>query len=171
MNKQYTPTTTLRTNSNLLGNRSQSAPKGQPGVPRRHADPINAAIPQAGMQRSASTYLAAAFALTAGALALVLTSLSAQAQVTEDCILEGTVDMRKAEHLGQPVYVRFENARAGTEGQCSMSRRGSRNRRVQFVGTPNLQDLDGASHGARVHYRYVERDGAPGTWELIEVGQ
>jgi hypothetical protein len=105
------------------------------------------------------------------ALVSALVGASAQAQVTEDCILEGTVDMRKAEHLGQPVYVRFEEARSGSEGPCSMSRPGSKSRRVQFVSSPDVRRLETVSHGARVHYRYTERDGQPGTWELIKVSQ
>lgn len=123
---------------------------------------------------SAAHYFVAAMALTAVTLALIFGSLSAQAQVTEDCILEGTVDMRKAEHLGQPVYVRFDEARSGSEGHCSMSRRssrGSKSRRVQFVSSPDVSRLETVSHGDRVHYRYVERDGEPGTWELIKVSQ
>ena len=119
---------------------------------------------------AAATGTSATGAMT-GTLALALTLFAGvtQAQVTQDCILEGTVDMRKAEHLGQPVYVRFEDIRAGSEGTCSMDRR-SRSRRVQFVSSTELRPAENVEHGSRVHYRYVERDGEPGNWELIKVG-
>ena len=76
--------------------------------------------------------------------------------------------MRKAEQLGQPVYVRFEDARRGSEAACSLDRR-SKSRRVKFVTTPDMTEIERVSHGSRVSYRYIERDGQPGTWELIDV--
>lgn len=122
------------------------------------------------LKRSTRANLTAAIALTGTSLALTLVALNAQAQITQDCILEGTVDMRKAEHLGQPVYVRFEDIRPGTEGNCSLDRR-SRSRRVQFVSSMDIQPAKEVEHGERVHYRYVERKGEPGVWELIKVGE
>ncbi len=116
-----------------------------------------------------TTYAAALVFALAGAT--TVQAQANQAKVTQDCILEGTVDMRKAEHLGQPVYVRFEDARSGTEGHCSMSRRSNKSRRVQFVSSPDFTEVQSVSHGARVHYRYMEREGEPGTWELIQVSQ
>ncbi|MEL7044249.1 MAG: hypothetical protein AAGL66_04415 [Pseudomonadota bacterium] len=116
---------------------------------------------------TATNYLQAAV-LTFLALGLTLAALNANAQITEDCILEGRVDMRKAEQIGQPMYVRFDKAYRGTEGTCSLNRSSSR-RRVKFISNPNLDELDDVTHGARIRYRYVERDGQPGSWELIEV--
>lgn len=112
--------------------------------------------------------------LAAAALALPLTLLTAtqvQAEITEDCILEGTVDMRTARELGQPVYVKFRNARSGSEAGCSMNRR-SNTRRVQFISTPSteeLKDID-VHHGEAVTYRYIERDNQGGRWELVNTG-
>ena len=83
---------------------------------------------------------------------------------------EGTVDMRTAEKLGQPVYVKFRSARRGSEAGCDMNRR-SNSRRVQFISTPatdSLQNVN-ASHGDTVMYRYIERDNQRGSWELVDI--
>jgi hypothetical protein len=108
-------------------------------------------------------------ALLAGSLSLVALPAAAQSNdIVEDCILEGTVDMRKAEQLNQPVYVRFSDAEQGSQAGCSLERR-SKSRRVRFITTPDMHDIENVSHGAKVRYRYIERDGEPGTWELIGV--
>lgn len=112
--------------------------------------------------------IARAIAVAGSSLAMALFAVNANAEITEDCILEGTVDMRMAEQLGQPVYVRFRSAERGWEARCSLNRR-SNSRRVQFISSPDEHDLDKAGHGDRVRYRYTERDGNPGSWELIEV--
>lgn len=100
-------------------------------------------------------------------LALILLPAGAQAEITQDCIFEGTVDKHKAEQLGQATYVKFRNARRGSEANCSMNRR-SKSRRVTFVSTPKLDGIDEAGHGAKVRYRYIERDNQQGTWELLD---
>jgi hypothetical protein len=103
-------------------------------------------------------------------LAATLLAVPASAEITQDCILEGTVDMRTAEKLGQPVYVKFRNARRGSEAGCDMNRR-SNSRRVQFISAPDsesLQNVD-ANDGDTVMYRYIERDHQHGSWELIDV--
>ena len=120
--------------------------------------------------RSASINLSSAIMLTGAALALSLSALTARAEITQDCILEGTVDMRKAEQLGQPVYVKFKNARRGPEAGCSMNRR-SNSRRVQFVSSPDTRVVQDAAHGETVRYRYIERDGQRGTWQLMDVNE
>ncbi|MEE4279449.1 MAG: hypothetical protein V2I82_13355 [Halieaceae bacterium] len=107
-------------------------------------------------------------ALGGATLALSLGALNVQAEITEDCILEGRVDMRKAEHIGQPVYVRFDRAYSGSEARCTLNREHNR-RRVKFVASPNLDELADVDHGERVRYRYIERDGEAGDWELIQV--
>lgn len=111
--------------------------------------------------------------ITAAATGLVAVgsltvSMQANAEITQDCILEGTVDMRKAEALGQPVYVNFRNARRGTEASCSLNRR-SKSRRVQYISSPDTSNVETAAHGSKVRYRYIERDNKPGNWELLEV--
>lgn len=108
--------------------------------------------------------------LALGAIALCLASATVNAEITEDCILEGTVDMRKAEALGQPIYVNFSSAKSGTQAKCSMARRGkTRSRRVTFVSSPDVTEISDAAHGSTVRYRYIERDNQPGRWELMEV--
>jgi hypothetical protein len=111
---------------------------------------------------------ARSIAMSGAILALALTGMQANAEITEDCILEGTVDMRKAEELGQSVYVNFRNARRGSEAGCSLNRR-SKSRRVQFIRSPDASDIENANHGSKVRYRYIERDNQTGNWELIEV--
>ena len=91
---------------------------------------------------------------------------STQAEITQDCILEGNVDKRKAAQLGQDVYVKFRRAEAGEEGPCDMNR-SNRSRRVQFKA-PSTNDITEAPHGAAVKYRYIERDDQRGQWQLIE---
>jgi hypothetical protein len=120
------------------------------------------------LRRSASANFASALALTGTALALTLGALNVNAEITEDCILEGRVDMRKAEHIGQPVYVRFDRAYRGSEARCTMNQEQNR-RRVKFVASPDLGELADVSHGERVRYRYIERDGEPGNWQLMQV--
>jgi len=107
-------------------------------------------------------------AATFTALTLTILALNANAEITQDCIIEGTVDMRKAEELGQPVFVNFRNVRRGTEAGCMMNRR-SKSRRVQFISSPSTDGIENAADGSKVRYRYIERNGQPGSWELIDV--
>ncbi|MHA7815042.1 MAG: hypothetical protein ACX93N_01075 [Pseudohaliea sp.] len=101
-----------------------------------------------------------------GALALPLVAGSALAEITQDCILEGNVDKRKAAQLGRDVYVKFRSAEAGDAAPCDMSR-SNRSRRVQFKA-PGTDDISDAPHGATVKYRYIERNHERGQWQLIE---
>jgi hypothetical protein len=119
-------------------------------------------------QTRGRAYLFGALALTFGTLALTLAAINANAEITQDCIIEGTVDMRRAEQLGQPYYVNFSNASHGSEARCMMNRR-TKSRRVQFVDTPSMEGIENAVDGSKVRYRYIERNGQPGNWELIEV--
>lgn len=109
----------------------------------------------------------------AGALALCLgmslTATQASAEITQDCILEGTVDMRTAEQLGQSVYVKFRSAKRGSEAGCDMARRSGKSRRVQFISSPDTSMVRDADHGSTVRYRYIERDNQQGSWELMPV--
>ncbi|HKK22064.1 MAG TPA: hypothetical protein VJ947_00135, partial [Pseudohaliea sp.] len=57
-----------------------------------------------------------------GALILPLVAGSVQAEITQDCILEGNVDKRKAAQHGRDVYVTFRRAEAGETAPCDMSR-------------------------------------------------
>ena len=101
---------------------------------------------------------------------LAFTASITHAEITQDCILEGTVDMRRAEQLGQPVYVKFSRARSGGEAACAMNRRAS-NRRMRLVSTPDLRALynAGLSQGDRVRYRFIERNNEQGHWELVDI--
>lgn len=117
------------------------------------------------------TPASAALAATITAvLSLPLFTATANAEITEDCILEGTVDMRTAQRLGQPVYVKFSNARRGSEAGCSMNRRGN-SRRVQYISSPSPDSLQNVNvqHGDQVRYRYIERNNQQGRWELVDI--
>ena len=134
------------------------------------------AIAAAQAPASATAFATAAACATAvGAALAVLTLLllapPAAAEITEDCILEGTVDMRTARELGQPIYVKFREARNGTEAACSMNRR-SNSRRVRFISAPNTEALQNvnARDGETVRYRYLERDNQYGYWQLLDGG-
>lgn len=118
-------------------------------------------------QKSNFRLLKSHLLITATALGLSILPLQASAEITQDCILEGTVDMRKAEELGQPVYVNFRNARRGTEAGCNLNRR-SKSRRVQFISSPDTTNVEDAVHGSKVRYRYIERDNQSGNWELLD---
>eukprot|EP00579_Thalassiosira_antarctica_P022399 CAMPEP_0201979396 /NCGR_PEP_ID=MMETSP0904-20121228/67109_1 /ASSEMBLY_ACC=CAM_ASM_000553 /TAXON_ID=420261 /ORGANISM="Thalassiosira antarctica, Strain CCMP982" /LENGTH=126 /DNA_ID=CAMNT_0048531381 /DNA_START=214 /DNA_END=594 /DNA_ORIENTATION=+ len=118
-------------------------------------------------QKSNFRLLKSHLLITATALGLSILPLQASAEITQDCILEGTVDMRKAEELGQPVYVNFRNARRGTEAGCNLNRR-SKSRRVQFISSPDTANVEDAVHGSKVRYRYIERDNQSGNWELLD---
>ena len=100
-------------------------------------------------------------------LALPLLAGSAMAEVTQDCIVEGTVDKDRAEKMGKPVYVEFHSAKRGEEARCNMTR-GSTSRRVQFKA-PGSDGIENAPHGSEVKYRYTEEDNQYGKWELLEV--
>jgi hypothetical protein len=104
----------------------------------------------------------------AAALTLTLAAAPVSAEITQDCILEGTVDMRAAQRLGQPVYVNFRRAQRGSEARCDMSRR-SNSRRVQLITVPEMNKLQNVDmdHGDTVQYRYIEHNNETGTWELV----
>jgi len=119
-------------------------------------------------QKRDARLLKSSLLITAAVVGLSMLPLQASAEITQDCILEGTVDMRKAEELGQSVYVNFRNARRGAEAGCSLNRR-SKSRRVQYISSPDTSNVENAAHGSKVRYRYIERDNQSGNWELLEV--
>ena len=91
---------------------------------------------------------------------LPLFSATAFAEVTQDCILEGTVDKKKAEQMGRDVYVAFHSSeRAESGSKCQLERRS----RIQFKEPKNAPD------GAKVKYRYTERDDQAGEWQLMGI--
>ena len=100
------------------------------------------------------------------ALALPLLAPGAFAEVTQDCIVEGTVDKDRAAKMGKPVYVEFHSAKSGEDARCSMNR--SKNRRVQLKA-PSTDGIENAPHGSKVKYRYTEDRNKDGKWELLEV--
>ncbi len=96
---------------------------------------------------------------------LPLITTGAWAEVTQDCILEGTVDKKKAEQMGRDVYVAFHSASRAEKGsECKLNRRN----RVEFKEPKNAM-IENAPDGARVKYRYTEEDNQDGEWQLMGV--
>lgn len=99
------------------------------------------------------------------ALALILAT-PVQAQITQDCILEGTVNQTRTTQGSERVHVSFRSAERGEKAPCRMSR-SDRNRRIEFKA-PSDNDIADAPHGSRVKYRYTEDVEGKRQWRLIE---
>lgn len=96
---------------------------------------------------------------------LPLWACGAWAEVTQDCIVEGTVDKRKAQQSGRDVYVAFHSAnRASKDANCNIGRR----HRVEFKEPKNAM-IENAPDGSTVKYRYTEEDNQQGQWKLLDV--
>ncbi|MDP4652400.1 MAG: hypothetical protein NWR12_13500 [Haliea sp.] len=97
---------------------------------------------------------------------LPLFSALTLAEVTQDCILEGTVDKKKAEQMGQDVYVAFHSTKRAEAGsECQLERRS----RIQFKEPKNAM-IENAPDGSQVKYRYTERDdNQVGEWQLMGI--
>ncbi len=92
-------------------------------------------------------------------------ALNAQAEVSQDCILEGEVNQKKAAAMQQNAYVRFYSATDGsTEVGCNM-RKGKRIvfKQAKEDGIQNLPD------GAVVTYHYTEGPDQQAQWRLLDV--
>ncbi len=97
---------------------------------------------------------------------LPLFSAGTWAEVTQDCILEGKVDKRKAAESGRDVYVAFHSAKeASKEANCNIN---SRRNRVEFKQSRN-SGIEDAPHGAKVKYRYTEKNNNESEWQLLDV--
>ncbi len=107
----------------------------------------------------------------AKSLILVLLPLFAAgtwAEVTQDCIIEGKVDKRKAAQTGRDVYVSFHSAKEASQGaNCNIN---TRRNRVEFKQS-KTSGIDDAPHGAKVKYRYTEKNNAEGEWQLLDVSR
>ncbi|WP_116367331.1 hypothetical protein [Parahaliea mediterranea] len=98
--------------------------------------------------------------------ALPLLAATAAAEVTQDCIVEGTVNKQKAREAGKDVYLRFHSAsRASNDASCHLNRQGSR---VVFKEPRNAL-IENAPDGATVQYRYTELNHQQGQWTLLNV--
>lgn len=99
------------------------------------------------------------------ALALILAT-QAHAEITQDCILEGTVNQTRAGSGSEEVHLVFRTAERGKEAPCRMSRV-DRSRRIQFK-VPSDNDIVDAPHGSKVKYRYTEDVEGKHQWRLID---
>lgn len=98
------------------------------------------------------------------ALALVFATQSF-AEITQDCILKGTVNQTRAAFGTEEVHLVFRSAARGKEGPCRMSRV-DRSRRVQFT-VPGDNDIVTAPPGSTVKYRYTEDVEGNSQWRLL----
>lgn len=90
----------------------------------------------------------------------------AQAEVTQDCVVEGKVKQRSGQENGTNVYVAFHSVKKSNEkATCSIERQ----KRVAFKQPKNAM-IENAPVGSTVTYRYVEEDNTEGQWDLITVG-
>ena len=102
---------------------------------------------------------------SATALILALSAGSTLAEVTQDCILEGTVKNAKNAEEQKKVYVAFHSARDPENQQtCNMKRR----KKLHFKA-PSESEIGTAPVGSKVRYRYREHDHEQGEMELISV--
>ncbi|MFN2329098.1 MAG: hypothetical protein ABR612_09290 [Chromatocurvus sp.] len=90
----------------------------------------------------------------------------ANAEITQDCILEGTVNQTRAASGGEAVHLVFRSAERGEQAPCRMSRV-DRSRRIQFK-VPSDNDIVDAPHGSKVKYRYTEDVEGKRQWRLID---
>ncbi|QIB64821.1 hypothetical protein [Kineobactrum salinum] len=98
-------------------------------------------------------------------LAIPLFTSGAWAETTQDCILEGTVDKKKAVQTGRDVYVTFHSAsRAEKNSECTLNRRN----RVEFKEPKNAM-IENAPDGAKVKYRYTKEENQDGEWQLMDM--
>ncbi len=99
---------------------------------------------------------------------LPLFSAGTWAEVTQDCILEGKVDKRKAAQTGRDVYVSFHSAKeANEDANCNIN---SRRNRVEFKQS-KTSGIEDAPHGAKVKYRYTEKNNEESEWQLLDVSR
>lgn len=98
--------------------------------------------------------------------AMPMIALSAQAEMSQDCILKGEVDKRKAAALNQNVYVHFYEATdASSDPGCNL-RKG---KRLQFKEPKNAM-IEHVPDGAEVTYHYTEYDQSEqAEWRLLSV--
>ncbi len=106
--------------------------------------------------------------ITSALTLLLATQVAAQANadITQDCILEGTVNQTRAASGSEEVHLVFRSAERGEQAPCRMSRV-NRSRRIQFK-VPSDNDIVDAPHGSKVKYRYTEDGEGKRQWRLID---
>jgi hypothetical protein len=101
-------------------------------------------------------------ALAAIVSTLMVFPLGASAEITRDCVVEGTVKQTRDRNDGERVYVAFHSAKPAEEGApCRMNRR----EKFRFKA-PTSSDLRDAEPGTEVRYRYTEDSEKGATWKL-----
>ncbi len=95
-------------------------------------------------------------------------SVATWAEVTQDCILEGKVDKRKATQAGRDIYVAFHSAKeASQNANCNIN---DRRNRIEFK-QPKTSGIEDAPHGAKVKYRYTEKNNQESEWQLLDISK
>lgn len=102
-----------------------------------------------------------------GVLLLIpMLTVGVQAEITQDCVVEGKVKQRSGQENGTNVYVAFHSVKKSNEqANCSIERQ----KRVAFKQPKNAM-IETAPVGSTVTYRYVEQDNSDGQWSLVTVG-
>ena len=95
-----------------------------------------------------------------------LFGMGTQAEVAQDCLVEGKVKQRADQENGTNVYVAFHSVKkSNDETNCSLARQ----KRVAFKEPKNAM-IENAPIGSTVTYRYTEKVNQDGEWRLISVG-
>ena len=103
---------------------------------------------------------------TAVLLLAFLPVMGVQAEVAQDCLVEGTVEQRTGEKHSVDVYVAFHSVKkSDAQSKCSLARK----KRVAFKEPKNAM-IENAPVGSTVTYRYIEQDNKDTQWRLISVG-
>lgn len=96
---------------------------------------------------------------------LPIVAATAQAQRSQDCIVEGTVKSKNDVERGTSVYVAFESAEPAEKGKrCDLARRG----KVSFKEPKNSM-IENAPSGSKVRYHYTQEENSEGEWQLMGV--
>lgn len=90
-------------------------------------------------------------------------AISASAEATRDCVLEGTVKKQPAD--SNKVYVAFHSYKAAEDGANCHIRKGEKLHFKQPAGS----DITSAKPGTRVEYRYTEDREEGESWKLRKV--
>lgn len=86
--------------------------------------------------------------------------MGAAAEITRDCVVEGTVKRHDSDR--DRVYVNFDSARPAEQGApCRLKKR----EKLNFK-TSSASELSDAEPGTRVRYRYTEDTDKGASWKL-----
>ena len=98
-------------------------------------------------------------------LTLSVIGAIAQADSTQDCIVDGTVKNRAHVQHGTNVYVSFHSAKDGAgRNSCRLAERG----KVAFREPKNAM-IENVPAGSKVRYHYTQEGEQAPQWQLMKV--